>query len=36
MAHPVNWGIVWVVVFMAAFAWREIHHGTKSDCGCNG
>jgi len=36
MAHPLNWGIVWIVVFIASFAVRELHEGIKGgeDCGC--
>jgi hypothetical protein len=32
-SHPINWLIVWVVVTMGAFAWREIHRGMGCDCG---
>ena len=34
MSHPLNWGIVWIVVFMASFALKEIREGIGAGCDC--
>jgi hypothetical protein len=26
LSHPVNWGIVWVTLLLASYAWALIHH----------
>lgn len=36
MSNPLNWGVVWVVLLLTAYAFTTITHGlTKSGgCGC--
>ena len=31
MTHPMNWFIVWVVLLIASFAFKEIHNGVTSN-----
>jgi len=35
LSHPLNWGVVWIVLLLTAFALTVICHSTGSDCACN-
>jgi hypothetical protein len=30
MMHPMNWLIVWIVLLIASFAFKEIHNGVTN------
>lgn len=36
LSHPVNWGIVWVFLLLAATAYAFIHDGVRDSVNANG
>lgn len=35
LSHPMNWFLVWIVILIASFAYKEIHRGLGG-CDCGG
>lgn len=35
ISHPLNWLIVFVVLMIASFGFKELKEAVSTDCGCN-